>query len=139
MNQIVESVMQISRREPPKPEYLPLTDWIGDFVGTYLKALNRQVDITISCDYPELLIEFDPENLQRVLSNLLDNALRYSKLATGLESARIEVELDFSTHQCLVDVIDSGEGVAPADVGKLFEPFYTTAEEGSGMGLYRTV
>ena len=81
-------------------------------------------------------MEFDQENLQRILSNLLDNALRHSKLATGIEQARVKVELDFSSHLCLLSIIDSGSGVAPADLAKLFEPFFTTVQEGSGMGLY---
>mgnify|MGYP001949971223 CR=1 FL=1 len=81
-------------------------------------------------------MEFDPENLQRVLSNLLNNALRHSEMATGKETAKIVVGMDFSAHQCLVDVIDAGTGVPPNDQGKLFEPFFTTVEAGSGMGLY---
>jgi two-component system sensor histidine kinase PilS (NtrC family) len=136
VNQIVESVMQISRREPPRPEYLQLQPWLTNFVGEYLDGLHQPAEVTIRCDYQELLIEFDPENLRRVITNLLDNALRHSKMATGKESARIEVELDFATHQCLIDVIDTGEGVPEGELGKLFEPFYTTIEEGSGMGLY---
>ncbi len=136
VNQIVESVMQISRREPPKPEYIMLSAWLQEFVSGYLKALNRPADISIECDYRELLVEFDPENLQRVLANLLDNALRHSAMATGRENARIVVSLDFNSHQCLIDIIDSGSGVAPADQSKLFEPFFTTVAAGSGMGLY---
>ncbi len=136
VNQIVESVMQISRREPPKPEYIMLSSWLNDFVGGYLKALNRPTDISIECDYRELLVEFDPENLQRVLANLLDNALRHSRMATGRETAKIVVSLDFTAHQCLIDIIDTGNGVPPADRAKLFEPFFTTVEAGSGMGLY---
>ncbi|MEM6582642.1 MAG: ATP-binding protein [Pseudomonadota bacterium] len=136
VNQIVESVMQISRREPPKPEYIMLSDWLNEFVSSYLKALNRPADVSIECDYRELLVEFDPENLQRVMANLLDNALRHSAIETGKESAKIIVSLDFTAHQCLIDVIDTGAGVPPADQGKLFEPFFTTVEEGSGMGLY---
>ncbi len=136
VNQIVESVMQISRREPPKPEYLLLSEWLTDFVRDYLNGRNRPAEITIECDYKELLIEFDPENLQRVFANLLDNALRHSNMACGEETARVEVALDFATHQCHIDVIDAGSGVPATDVPKLFEPFYTTAEEGSGMGLY---
>ena len=136
VNQIVESVMQISRREPPKPEYIMLSDWLNEFVSSYLKALNRPSDISIECDYRELLVEFDPENLQRVLANLLDNALRHSAMATGRETARIVVSLDFTAHQCLIDIIDTGNGVPHADQAKLFEPFYTTVEAGSGMGLY---
>ena len=136
VNQIVESVMQISRREPPKPEYLLLAPWLTEFVGDYLKAQNRPAEVTIDCDYQELLVEFDPENLQRVLTNLLDNALRHSKLATGKETARVRVDMDFAAHQCQLDVIDTGEGIPPTELSKLFEPFYTTIEEGSGMGLY---
>jgi two-component system, NtrC family, sensor histidine kinase PilS len=136
VNQIVESVMQISRREPPKPQYLLLAPWLTGFVSEYLDALNRDAQVTIDCDYKELLVEFDPENLQRVIANLLDNALRHSKLATGHERARIEVDLDSALHQCQLDIIDAGSGVPSADLTKLFEPFFTTMAEGSGMGLY---
>jgi two-component system sensor histidine kinase PilS (NtrC family) len=136
VNQIVESVMQISRREPPKPEYLTLSDWLRNFVEEYLEAQNRPVEITINCDYRDLLVEFDPENLRRVLTNLLDNALRHSQMATGRETARIDADIDFSSHHCQLDIVDSGAGVPPGDQAKLFEPFFTTVEEGSGMGLY---
>jgi two-component system sensor histidine kinase PilS (NtrC family) len=136
VNQIVESVMQISRREPPKPEYLQLSPWLTEFVREYLDDLNRPAQVTIDCDYKELLIEFDPGNLKRVLVNLLDNGLRHSKLETGTESVRIEVDLDFTTHQCFIDIIDYGSGVPSSELPRLFEPFYTTMEEGSGMGLY---
>jgi two-component system sensor histidine kinase PilS (NtrC family) len=136
VNQIVESVMQISRREAPKPQYLLLAPWLTEFVSEYLNALNRPAEVTIECDYKELLVEFDPENLQRVIANLLDNALRHSKLATGKETARIEVDLDSALHQCQIDIIDAGAGVPSADLAKLFEPFFTTMAEGSGMGLY---
>ena len=81
-------------------------------------------------------MEFDPENLRRVFGNLLDNALRHSKLATGKKTARIEVEIDPAVHQCQIDIIDNGAGVPTAEQPKLFEPFYTTMSEGSGMGLY---
>jgi len=67
---------------------------------------------------------------------LLDNALRHSKLVTGKETARIQVDLDSSLHQCQLDIIDAGDGVPSADLTKLFEPFFTTMAVGSGMGLY---
>ncbi|WP_240725241.1 sensor histidine kinase [Mangrovimicrobium sediminis] len=136
VNQIVESVMQISRREPPKPEYLELDQWLESYVREYLQGLNRPADITVDCRYKELIIEFDPENLGRVMTNLLNNALRHSGMAGGTESARIVVELDFVAQACSINVIDNGAGVAPADRAKLFEPFFTTVSEGSGMGLF---
>jgi two-component system sensor histidine kinase PilS (NtrC family) len=136
VNEIVESVMQISRRQPPKPEYLTLSSWLAGHIDNYLGALKEPAEIVLQSEYPELLIEFDPENLQRVLSNLLDNALRHSKMKTGKETARVVVSIDFVAHQCHLDVIDDGEGVPASDQAKLFEPFFTTVSEGSGMGLY---
>lgn len=136
VNDIVESVMQISRREPPKPEQLLLAAWFTDFVHEYLKNLNRPAEITIDCDYQELLVEFDPENLQRVATNLLDNALRHSKQQTGNEAARIHIDIDSTLDQYQINIIDYGTGVAVGDRAKLFEPFFTTVAEGSGMGLY---
>ncbi|MEH6610814.1 MAG: ATP-binding protein [Halioglobus sp.] len=136
VNQIVESVMQISRREPAKPEYLLLKPWLAAFVSGYLDTLNRDAEVTVTCDYNELLVEFDPENLQRVLGNLLDNALRHSEMATGRETAQLTVELDFSSHLCMLSVIDQGSGVPLAERVKLFEPFFTTVQGGTGMGLY---
>ncbi len=136
VNQTVESVLQISRREPPKPEYILLAEWLPNFVGNYLDSGRDTAEVTVDCGYPDLLVEFDQENLQRVLGNLLDNALRHSKMATDKETARIEVSLDFSKHQCLIDVIDTGAGVPAQEQALLFEPFYTTVTEGSGMGLF---
>jgi two-component system sensor histidine kinase PilS (NtrC family) len=136
VNRIVESVMQISRREPPKPEQLLLAAWLSEFVREYLNALNRPAEVTIDCDYKELLIEFDPENLQRIFTNLLDNALRHSKQRTGKETARIHIDIDSTLHQYQINMIDNGSGVAFGDRAKLFEPFFTTMTEGSGMGLY---
>jgi len=136
VNRIVESVMQISRREPPKPEQLLLAGWLSEFVREYLNALNRPAEVTIDCDYKELLIAVDPENLQRIFTNLLDNALRHSKQRTGKETARIHIDIDSTLHQYQINMIDNGSGVAFGDRAKLFEPFFTTMPEGSGMGLY---
>jgi two-component system sensor histidine kinase PilS (NtrC family) len=136
VNRIVESVMQISRREPPKPEQLLLASWLSEFVREYLNALNRPAEVTIDCDYKELLIDFDPENLQRIFTNLLDNALRHSKQETGKETARIHIDIDSTLHQYQINMIDNGSGVALGDRAKLFEPFFTTMSDGSGMGLY---
>ncbi len=136
VNQIVESVMQISRREPPRPEYLVLDEWLTDFVQEYLQGLQQKADITVDCQYKELIVEFDPENLRRVMTNLLDNALRHSGMATGKQSARLTVELDFIGSNCIINVIDAGAGVPRADQSKLFEPFFTTVDEGSGLGLF---
>jgi two-component system, NtrC family, sensor histidine kinase PilS len=136
VNQIVESVMQISRSEPPKPSNFALADWLTEFSRNYLSGIHTLAEVSIHCQYRDLRVEFDQENLARVLTNLLDNALRHSKLATAEECATIEVKPDFSASKVMINIIDRGEGVPESDQPKLFEPFFTTVESGSGMGLY---
>lgn len=136
VNQTIESIMRISRREPPRPAPIRLAEWIPGFLQRYQALLQEPARIDFHCEQPDLTIEFDPENLRRILGNLLDNALRHSKMAGGNAAARVEVHTDPATRQCLLDVLDRGEGVSPQDQPKLFEPFFTTVTEGSGMGLY---
>ena len=135
VNEIVESVLQISRREPPRPELLELAAWLPGYLERYRAACEAPCRVALEAA-PGLLVEFDPENLQRVLNNLLDNALRHAAEKTGQAECRLHAHLDATGTQVLVDVRDNGDGVAPDDVPRLFEPFFTRSRGGSGMGLY---
>jgi two-component system sensor histidine kinase PilS (NtrC family) len=78
----------------------------------------------------------DPEQLTQVLSNLLQNGLRYS----GKQHAHAQVWLrlfqDPRSELPVLEVLDDGPGVADEHLSKLFEPFYTTESKGTGLGLY---
>jgi signal transduction histidine kinase len=85
-------------------------------------------------------VEADPERLQRVLRNLLDNALRYTP-----SGGTIQVQAVADATQVQVSVSDSGPGVAAADFERIFDRFYrgdtarrrdeTTTLAGAGLGL----
>jgi two-component system sensor histidine kinase PilS (NtrC family) len=136
INALIENVMQISRRQAPKPQQLALKGWLGDFVGEYAAALTDNPVIELVLPEEPLEIVFDPEHLQRILSNLLDNGLRHSRIAHGQASAEIHANWDHLAGRCLIEVVDHGSGVAASEQAKLFEPFYTTVEKGTGLGLY---
>ena len=135
VNDIVESVLQISRREPPRPELLQMPDWLHTQLDRY--HATRGLHGALRCEIAEpLQMEFDPEHLQRILTNLLDNALRHSEAKTGRAHARLELRSDVVRNLANIDVIDEGDGVAPDDIPRLFEPFFSRSKGGSGMGLY---
>ena len=136
MNDVIENVLQISRRQPPNPQQLALKGWLTNFVEEYRQTLAEPAEIELTLPEEWIEIRFDPSHLERVLSNLLDNALRHSRLAQQAASAHILVLKDFLADRCLLDVVDQGAGVAEAERAKLFEPFYTTVEKGTGLGLY---
>src|SRR5690606_32321274 len=68
--------------------------------------------------------------------NLIDNALRYSHESTGKYWAGLIIETRGQEKIASLNVQDNGPGVPRKQMEKLFEPFFTTSREGSGLGLY---
>jgi signal transduction histidine kinase len=81
-------------------------------------------------------IQIDARRINRVLNNLIDNAIRHTP-----ENGQVEVRADKSDHKVVVDVIDSGEGIPPADIPHIFDLFYRgeasrrSSAKGTGLGL----
>ena len=67
---------------------------------------------------------------------MFDNGLRHSEDEGDCSRLRLEVTLDSRGEQVLLDVVDFGLGVAEHNLTRLFEPFFTTSKQGSGLGLY---
>ena len=73
----------------------------------------------------------DPVQIQRVLANLIENALKYSP-----PDVRVLVRLTATRKEAIIRVVDRGPGLAPGDEERVFEPFYRRAGDGrSGAGL----
>lgn len=110
-----------------------VTDIISGLVGDLAPAAKeKKITITWAPAGP-VLITADPERLLQILSNLLNNALKFTpqggsiaiRLMSGADSVNIEIE-------------DSGIGVAPEQLERIFERFYQTKERGgngAGLGL----
>ncbi|EED31043.1 sensor protein PilS [gamma proteobacterium NOR5-3] len=136
VNEIIESVLQISRREPPQLDTVILANWIKGYHERYLSSRDNPGQLSIEYVDTTARVLIDPEHLQRVLDNLVDNAMRHSEIATNQRTAELRVRVDRSKRECVIDVYDDGQGVNPADVPRLFEPFFTRSPGGSGLGLY---
>ena len=70
--------------------------------------------------------------LWKLLDNAADHASR--KKATPKVSLRLKVDNDVG--YCVITIADNGPGINKEQLSKIFEPFYTTRKEGSGLGLY---
>jgi two-component system sensor histidine kinase PilS (NtrC family) len=134
INSIIENILQLSRRTPPNPRRLNLGDWLYDFVEQYQQCLDVKAAITIR-EIKTAFVTVDSDQLSQVVTNLLDNALRYSKQTTGQASAELIVSVNANQLPQL-DIIDDGLGIDPLDQEKVFEPFFTTESKGNGLGLY---
>jgi two-component system, NtrC family, sensor histidine kinase PilS len=151
VNSIIENILQLSRRRASQPEKVDLRKWLPHFINEYKYSIQDKADVTI--DFVEKNIDndlkpdpddnknkleakFDTGQLQQVLTNLCDNGLRYTQIINGKPSLRIETGTDKLQQQPYIRVIDYGKGIAADVVDHLFEPFFTTENTGSGLGLY---
>jgi len=136
VNEIIENVMQLSRREPPTPEVLDTLPWLRLFIEEYEQGQTDGGHVVLQPAASLGMIAFDPGNLRRILSNLLDNGIRHGGAAAGDYTATLAVTRDEETRKVYMDVIDTGTGVPEEMRERLFEPFFTTSAQGSGLGLY---
>ena len=137
LNEIIENILQLSRRERSRPETLDLGKWAQGFVEEYSQGNDLGADslrVIASSGAPVAAVA-DPQQLQQVVWNLVQNALRYGRMPS--EPARVMVVTRQGEHGVpILEVIDRGPGIAPKVAAQIFEPFYTTHEYGTGLGLY---
>ena len=132
LERFVSNLLDLSRLEAgaarPSPELWP----IDGLVARALEAIgpeNERVDVELPPELPP--VQVDPAQLEHVLVNLLDNALKFSPPA-----ARIEVRARQDRAEIVVTVIDSGPGILPDEQERIFEPFsHGASGNGSGLGL----
>ena len=134
VNQIIENTSVLSRRKDPSPELLELSLWLPEFIQEYLT--DKSSKIRLKLEKRMVQAKIDPSNLRQVLTNLFDNGLRYSKIATQKETLLVKVGTDGNDGTSYIEVIDDGPGVPEENRDSIFEPFYTTDKQGSGLGLY---
>jgi two-component system sensor histidine kinase PilS (NtrC family) len=150
VNQIIENILQLSRRKSAKPEQINLQQWLPNFITDYKNSKSNGNQLIISIEEKTigtsiiepyefddvstssvLLAKFDTSQLQQVLTNLVDNGIRH-----GGSKLRIEIGIDIDHQQPYIRVIDFGSGISDDNIRHLFEPFFTTESTGSGLGLY---
>jgi len=137
LNEIIENILQLSRRERSRPETLDLGRWAQAFVEEYKQGNDLGNDSlrAVAGGGEAVVALADPQQLQQVAWNLVQNALRYGRLPG--EPARVMVVARNGEHGVpILEVIDRGPGIPQKVAAQIFEPFYTTHEYGTGLGLY---
>jgi len=136
MNRIIENVLQLSRQKAGKVENINLNDWLKSFVEDFKNSHAQPMEIVLSLSPEEKIIRADSSQLAQVLTNLCENGLRYSYAHCGQYYIRIASAFDASSRCSFIDIVDRGPGISPKEAEHIFEPFYTTNNQGSGLGLY---
>lgn len=137
VNDIIENVLQLSRRDRSMPEDLPLKTWLENFLQEFIQSQNcHPSDISLHIAPNDTIVHMDASQLHQVLWNLCQNGLRHSQDYPGQPKLELHGGIENNSQKPFLDVIDHGPGVPPDTISNIFEPFFTTESKGSGLGLY---
>jgi len=131
LDRLVEEVLTLNRRDRLNPSRFDAAA-----LRTMIDELRQTEEIpaeAVIVSMPDSLhFQFDPDHLRQIIWNLMRNAWRFSRQQAG--SLRFSAPTQGDRVQ--IEIEDDGPGVSPEQQGKLFEPFFTTDAQGTGLGLF---
>jgi PAS domain S-box-containing protein len=130
---ILDRVSSLYRRESPQREPVNVNEIIREMIVLLRDKANRNsITIRTECNAELATITADRVQLQQVLMNLMLNGIEAMKETSGELTVTSQ---NTSDGQLLISVSDSGIGISPDRVDSIFEAFFTTKPQGTGMGL----
>lgn len=136
MNLVIENVLQLSRRRQSEPQLLDLKYWLHRFASEFRSASPVGQTLHLETNPGSIQTRMDPHQLTQVLTNLVQNGLRYSAQKNRQGQVWLKLFRDAESDLPILEVMDDGPGVAEEQLHHLFEPFHTTENKGTGLGLY---
>jgi signal transduction histidine kinase len=128
---MVEQFLSLARPLEIKPEELSVQDVLNE-VATLVEGETQQSKVQIRVVARPTLppLKADREYLRQTLLNLILNGLQAMP-----EGGTLTLEANTSNGNILISVTDTGIGIAPENLARIFDPYFTTKARGSGLGL----
>lgn len=136
VSEIIDNVLQMSRRDSGRPERIVLASWLESFAQEFCATMQWPAQrLRLQGEDRAIEIRADPSQLRQVLWNLCENAVKYGCHAPD---AVVEITTGRLKHSArpFLDVADRGQGIAPEHAERIFEPFFSAEQRGSGLGLF---
>lgn len=130
LNRIITELLEFGRSRPPTMRTIQLNDLVHEVTLLAGHKSNVQLRLALGTELPP--IEADGEALKQALLNLLINAVQAIE-STGTVRIETRVETDGAT--AMVSISDDGVGIPAENLEKIFDPFFSTKPQGTGLGL----
>jgi PAS domain S-box-containing protein len=130
---IVQSFLAMARQKAPEHRLVSIHDLVKqalDLTEYQMRAANIALDVQLGETLPQ--VDADPDQLHQVIVNLLTNA---RQALDGAADPCITLTASAAAGEVKLRIGDNGPGIDPAVRARIFDPFYTTKEVGSGTGL----
>ncbi len=132
VNNIIEDILKLSRRNPSQKRKISLDEWLPNYVRDQNLYQGKNETFKLMILQSALNVYIDPGHLKQILDNLCSNALKYGQPERG----PIFIEANRSGDNIAIRLMDNGPGIDQTNLPHLFEPFFTTSRQGTGLGLY---
>jgi len=133
LKNLVNEFSQFARLPQARPVISSLPRTINEAVSVY-RLSHPEIAILEESDLQLPEFKFDPDQIKRVLVNLIDNAIAAVQKA-DLRQIDITTKFDPDLRIVRLSVSDTGVGIPPTQRARVFEPYYSTKEGGTGLGL----
>jgi signal transduction histidine kinase len=134
LQRLTEDILDVARIEGKSLELHKEKFNISEVINTALEDTKRQIangDLRLIYQEPkDIIVEGDKERIAQVISNLLGNAIKFTKKGT------IFILSENKGNEVVVSVVDSGSGIDSEIQSRLFTKFTTKSQTGTGLGLY---
>jgi PAS domain S-box-containing protein len=132
---VVKRVRALFRKEGAERQSVEVNHLVQEIARLLRdEAIRRGVAIRMLLDRNLPRIEADPVQIQQVLLNLATNAMDAMSTVAGSREITIQSERH-GTEEIVITIDDNGPGISPEIASRIFEPFFSTKEQGTGMGL----
>ncbi|HKP85834.1 MAG TPA: ATP-binding protein, partial [Blastocatellia bacterium] len=139
LNHLMEQLLEHSRPVRFDGDGASISGVIQEVLGEFSgQVRDRQVVVRFDPSQSVSGLRFDRRKMHGVFANLLDNALQHTKPGGQIDVAIRPVNGNGSRdgrHEIHIEFSDTGAGIAPENLSKVFEPFFTTRAAGTGLGL----
>jgi two-component system, NtrC family, sensor kinase len=129
---VILKVISFTQKDEPIVQSLQLNELVQDVIGLCQQRANlMKIELRLNLE-PELpMVRVASSDVQQVLLNLVYNSIDAMEQGGGA----IEVSTSTRARYAIVDVMDTGPGISQGNLGRIFEPFFSTKPEGKGTGL----
>ena len=142
---LVRQLLAFSRQQTMRPKVLVVTDVLADLSNLLRRLIGETIELKMIHGRDLGPVKVDQGQLEQVIINLAVNArdampdggtLTIRTKSVGPDDRLVQhYSVMPAGHYVLIEVTDTGEGIAPENLNKIFEPFFTTKSVGKGTGL----
>lgn len=129
-SRIISDLLDFTRIKPPRTESVTVTALVSQTICRCALPKNISLQLDIPETLPEVMV--DPLQITQVMQNLISNAVEAMPDGGSLS---ITAKADPEAKELTIGVGDTGQGISPEHLEKLFQPLFTTKQRGIGLGL----